>query len=186
MPAVNAPVTSPLKLDAIGLRGILASAGASFISCVDEGKLGTVIRVHATERDTVIAALRDGETAFTQMIDLFGADLEACEAVEADEEKGIEAQPAQPGCVEVTYFLRSMKYDYDVRVKMQLAYQADYHSVIDFFLSALLSERELCEMFGLTLLDHPNPKRLVTNKNYPTPLLKTTPIRSKEVVWTRS
>ena len=51
--------------------------------------------------------------------------------------------------------------------------------------SKLPSERELCEMFGLYLEDHPNPNRLITNPKFTTPLLKTVKIRGREEVWNR-
>jgi len=172
-------------LDAAEIKSTLTVAGVPTISVETEGKLGTVIRVTPENRDAVIQYLRDSSLAFSQMLDIFGADIEAKPAVEADPEKGIEAQPATVGYIEVTYHLRSMEHDTDVRIKMQLPYASSYRSVIKLFLAALLSERELCEMFGLTLLDHPNPKRLLTNPHFTTPLLKSVPIRGKEEVWNR-
>jgi len=172
-------------LDTVEIRNALALAGIAAISVETEGVLGTVIRVTPEGRDEVIKYLRDGNLAFTQMLDIFGADIEAKPAVEADPEKNIEAQPATAGYIEVTYHLRSMSFNTDVRVKMQLPYGSQYRSVIKYFLTALLSERELCEMFGLILLDHPNPKRLLTNPHFTTPLLKSVAIRGKEEVWKR-
>jgi NADH:ubiquinone oxidoreductase subunit C len=172
-------------LETAEIKSTLAVAGVATLSVETEGKLGTVIRVAPQHRDALIAYLRDSNLAFTQMLDIFGADIEARPAVEADLEKGIEAQAATAGYIEVTYFLRSMSNDTDIWVKMQLPYEGDYHSVIKYFLTAHLSERELCEMFGLTLHDHPNPKRLVTNPHFTTPLLKSVSIRGKEEVWNR-
>jgi len=172
-------------LDATEIKSTLTVAGIPALSVETEGALGTVIRVTPEQRDAVIQYLRDGKLAFTQMLDILGADIEAKEAVEADSEKGIEAQPATVGYIEVTYHLRSMERNTDIWVKMQLPYGGTYRSVIKYFLTAHLSERELCEMFGLTLLDHPNPKRLLTNPHFTTPLLKSVPIRGKEEVWTR-
>ncbi|MCL2818235.1 MAG: NADH-quinone oxidoreductase subunit C [Actinomycetia bacterium] len=163
----------------------MIAAGLPFLSVEEEGKLGTVIRVTADQRDELVEFLRDNELAYTQLLDIFGADIEAREAVEADEEKGIAATPATAGYIEVTYFMRSMSADSDLRIKMQLPYESDYHSIIELFASAYLTERELCEMFGLVLLDHPNPKKLVTNQHFHTPLLKKVPIRGKEELWKR-
>jgi len=171
--------------DVAEIRSSLIVAGLSTLSVETEGKLGTVIRVTPHQRDAVITHLRDSDLAYTQLLDLFGADIEAREAIEADEEKGIEAADATAGYIEVTYFLRSMSTDSDIRVKMQLPYEADYHSMIELFASAYLTERELCEMFGLVLLDHPNPKRLVTNPHFTTPLLKKVPIRERGQLWDR-
>jgi len=172
-------------LDATEIKSTLTVAGITTLSVETEGKLGTVIRVTDEHRDALFAYLRDSNLAFSQMLDLFGADIEAKPAVEADAEKGIEPRPATVGYIEVTYYLRSMANDTDIWVKMQLPYGGEYRSVIKFFLSANLSERELCEMFGLTLLDHPNPKRLITNPHFTTPLLKSVPIRGKGEVWKR-
>jgi NADH:ubiquinone oxidoreductase subunit C len=173
-------------LDATKLKSTLTVASVPFISVEEEGKLGAVIRVTPAHRDQLITYLRDSALAFTQMLDIFGADIEATDSVEGDEEKGIAARLATPGYIEVTYYLRSMSHDTDVRVKIQLPYAGTYRSIIDLFLSALLSERELCEMFGLVLEGHPNPKRLVTNPHFTTPLLKSVAIRGKEEVWKRN
>jgi len=172
-------------LDVATIKNALAVAGIPVLSVGTEGKLTTVIRVTGEQRDAVIAFLRNSDLAFTQMLDLFGADIEAREAVEADEEKGVPAQSATAGYLEVTYLLRSMSHDSDLHVKMSLPYEGDYHSIIHLFASAYLTERELCEMFGLILHDHPNPKRLVTNPHFTTPLLKSVAIRGKEDVWNR-
>jgi NADH:ubiquinone oxidoreductase subunit C len=172
-------------LDAAEIRSTLTVAGIAALSIEQEGRLETVIRVTPDQRDEVIAYLRDGSLAFTQLLDLFGADIEARDAVEADADKGVEAVAARAGYIEVTYLMRSMSFDTDLWIKMQLPYESDYHSCIRLFASAYLTERELCEMFGLTLNDHPNPKRLVTNPHFPTPLLKSVPIRGKEDVWHR-
>ena len=173
-------------LEATEIRSILSLASIPVLAVESEGKLGTVIRVTPQQRDGLLSHLRDSKLAFVQMLDIFGADIQSQPAVEPDPEKGIAPRAATAGYIEVTYYLRSQKHDTDVRAKMQLPYGSEYHSVIGLFLSALLSERELCEMFGLVLLDHPNPKRLVTNQNFVTPLLKSVPIRGKEEVWTRN
>lgn len=155
------------------------------MSVETEGKLGIVVRVTPDQRDGVLLALRDSDLQFEQLLDTFGADLIGTDEVEADAEKGIEALPATLGCIEVTYYLRSYKHDTDVRLKMQLPYGATYYSIIEIYLSVYLAERELAEMFGLVLEGHPNPKRLVTNENFVTPLLKSVEIRGKDEVWPR-
>ena len=172
-------------LETAEIRSALAVGAVPALSVQTESQLGTVIRVAPEQRDGVLAYLQESDLAFTQLLDLFGADIEAKEAIEADEEKGISAQPARAGYIEVTYLLRSMTHDTDVWVKMQLPYDSEYRSAIRLFASAYLTERELCEMFGLVLLDHPNPKRLITNPHFTTPLLKRVPIRGKEDVWHR-
>ena len=172
-------------LETAEIRSALTIGAIPALSVQTEGCLGTVIRVAPEQRDAVLAFLLESDLAFTQLLDLFGADIEAKEAIEADEASGIAAQPARAGYIEVTYMLRSMTHDSDLWVKMQLPYGGDYHSAMRYFASAYLTERELCEMFGLVLLDHPNPKRLITNPHFTTPLLKRVPIRGKEDVWHR-
>ena len=120
-----------------------------------------MIRMRAGEHTAKLAELK--EQGFIQLIDVFGADI--------DEE------------IEVTYRLRNLDENEDVLVKFRLAYGASYDSVWEIFPSALLPERELCEMFGLFLEGHPNPKRLLTTEGLPPFLRKEVAIRTKEELW---
>ena len=163
-----------MKLEKTHVNKVLDAAGGTVSSVEEEAHLGIVIRVEPQDVHATLRALRDGELNFEMLVDTFGADLS---------EYGDEADTETP--IEVTYHLRSFENDCDVRVKTRLPFEGVYHSVIDLYTSVLLPERELCEMFGLFLEDHPNPKRLVTNPKFTTPLLKSVKIRGKEEVWNR-
>jgi len=126
--------------------------------------LGIVVRLDAIDVLVVMDALRQSDLLkIEQLIDLFGADIREQ--------------------IEVTYRLRSMTNNFDLMLKCELPYGGDYHSVGESFASAWLPERELCEMFGLVLHDHPNPKRLLTTDVMPPFLRKEVRIRSKEEIW---
>lgn len=176
-----------MKLESSQVSKILEDAGIRPLSCQDESKLGMVVRIRPEDNAATLTALRDCGFGFEMLVDTFGADMgDPQPAVPADPENNVEAKPAKEGGIEVTYYLLSMRSNVDIRVKCRLPYGAVYQSVIDVFKSVLFPERELCEMYGLVLEGHPNPKRLLTNVNYINPLLKSTPIRGKEEVWNRS
>ncbi|MCL2403586.1 MAG: NADH-quinone oxidoreductase subunit C [Coriobacteriia bacterium] len=130
----------------------------------EESSLGVVLRLDAEDVLDALQAFRDSaELQFEQLIDLFGADVR--------------------DLVEVTYRLRSLTNNIDIVLKCELPYDASYSSVGQVYAAAWLPERELCEMFGLSLLNHPNPKRLLTTEGLPPFLRKSTAIRTKEEIW---
>jgi len=146
------------------LSAALAAAGITpdDISSVD--KLGIVLSVSPADTKETLDALRQHEELqFVQLIDLFGADVR--------------------GIIEVTYRLRSLALNVDVLLKTELLYGATVSSVWEIFPAALLPERELCEMFGLFLEGHPNPKRLLTTEGLPPFLRKEVAIRTREELW---
>lgn len=158
-----------MKLEQTHVNSLLEAAGVETLSVEEESKIGMVVRVMPEQVHPTLLALRDGDLSFEMLLDTFGADL------------GAEAELP----IEVTYHLRSLTNDIDIRVKTCLPYDGEYHSVIDIFQSVYLPERELCEMFGLFLEDHPNPKRLLTNPELITPLRKSFQLRGKEDIWSR-
>ncbi|MCL2654911.1 MAG: NADH-quinone oxidoreductase subunit C [Coriobacteriia bacterium] len=139
---------------------LLSGASVTPVSLEDESCLGLVLRVAADDLLATFAALRD---SFEQLIDLLGADL-----------------TPRNGGIEVTYRLRSLQENSDLVVKTTLEPGAALPSVTGFYLSALLPEREACEMFGLKLTGHPNPKHLLLTEGLPPMLLKSVPLRSEE------
>jgi len=140
----------------------LSSMGAYQIA--EESKLGLVVRVDSEDVFAILAALRqDSELQFEQLIDVFGADVRES--------------------IEVTYRLRSLVNNIDLIIKTELPYAGVYLSVGELYAAAWMPERELCEMFGLSLLDHPNPKRLLTMDGMPPFLRKEVGIRTKEEIW---
>ena len=142
-------------------------AGAYQIA--EESKLGVVVRTDIEDVISVMDALRQGSEdssgglQFEQLIDVFGADVR--------------------DRIEVTYRLRSLSSNADVVVKFELPYGGSYYSVGEVYAAAWMPERELCEMFGLALENHPNPKRLLTTEGLPPFLRKEVAIRTKEDIW---
>jgi len=143
------------------LRDTLVAASITIGSISEMDKLGVVLRVSVADVTTVMdALLQSEELQFEQLIDTFGADVR--------------------GLIEVTYRLRSLGRNVDVLVKTELPYGATLPSVWEVYPSALLPERELCEMFGLSLEGHPNPKRMLTTEGLPPFLRKEVLIRDQE------
>jgi NADH:ubiquinone oxidoreductase subunit C len=146
------------------LNAVLDSLNMAVYQLGEESKLGPVLRIEAEDALTVLQALRDNDQLpFEQLIDLFGADVR--------------------GLIEVTYRLRSLAHNADLIIKCDLAYDSCYASVGEVYSAAWLPERELCEMFGLQLANHPNPKRLLTTEGLPPFLRKSLAIRTKEEIW---
>ncbi len=145
-------------------RRILDAAGAS-ASVEEVPILGVVCRVPAEQARTALLALRDSDLGFTFMVDLFGIDT--------------------GDAIDVVYHLRSLSRDEEVFVKAEHAYDSVLTSVWKVFPAAHFPERECAELFGLTLADHPNPKRLLTTDGVPPLLRKSVAIRSAEEVRNR-
>lgn len=84
--------------------------------------------------------------------------------------------------VDVVIHLRSLAQKTDFIMKSLHAYDGTWASIWEDFPPSLMPERELCEMFGLKLAGHPNPKRLLTTDGIEPPLLKSTLLRTVEEV----
>ena len=144
--------------DATALSRLLAGAGLT-PSSVTEEPVGIVARI---EPDEVLAALTAlAADTYAMLVDLLGADTGSG--------------------IELTWHVRSFASDEDVYVKALAAYDSELPSVWTVYASALYSEREIAELLGLTLIGHPNPKRLLTSEEAePNLLRKSTPIRTRE------
>ena len=128
--------------------------------------LGTVYRLPAEAIAPALRALRDADDGFDFMVDLFGIDTGEA--------------------LDVVYHLRSCATREDVILKAAHPYGGTLASVWEVYPAALMPERELCELFGLRLAGHPNPKRLITTDGCAPYLLKATAIRSAEEVRDRA
>lgn len=63
---------------------------------------------------------------------------------------------------EVVYHLNSLKYDKDLVVKVEIPREKpEVASVTDLWLSAMLGEREVQDMFGIVFAGHPDPRPLL-------------------------
>ncbi len=145
-------------------KRILEGAGIS--ATVEEVPiLGVVCRVSSEQARDALLALRDSELGFTFMVDLFGVDT--------------------GDAIDVVYHLRSLSRDEEVFVKAEHAYDSVLTSVWKVFPAAHFPERECAELFGMTLADHPNPKRLLTTDGVPPLLRKSVEIRTAEEVRNR-
>lgn len=132
---------------------------------VEQTSLGVIVRAHATELSALLLALRDSSSEFTFMVDLFGIDTG----------EG----------VELVYHLRSFSRDEDIYVRLAVEYDGSFASVWEIYPAVLMPEREIAEMFGLSLQGHPNPKRLLTIDGMDPMLLKRVEIRGPEEVRSR-
>ena len=151
--------------DTTAVRSALEHAGVT-VSVEEVERLGVVCRVEpASVRDALIA-LRDWEHSFDFQVDLFGEDTREA--------------------IDVVYHLRSFSRDEDLFVKATHPYDSVLTSVWDIHPAALMPERELCELFGLRILGHPNPKRLLTTDGCPPYLRKEVSIRTPEEVRDRA
>jgi NADH-quinone oxidoreductase subunit D len=153
------------QLDTTVVRTALERAGIS-VSIDEVELLGVVCRVSAADARATVAALRDCEIAFNFMIDVFGIDTREA--------------------VDVVYHLRSFSRDEEVFVKAEHPYDGVLASIWDLYPAALMPERELCELFGLKLSGHPNPKRLLTTDGCAPYLRKDVAIRTAEEVRNRA
>ena len=162
----NTPHTSMVNQDLIDKVTVLLDTRADIAAYQigEESKLGVVLRIDAEDSLKVMGTLRHCvELQLEQLIDVFGADVREL--------------------IEVTYRLRSLKHNIDLIIKCELPYGGSYTSIGEIYAAAWMPERELCEMFGLILLRHPNPKRLLTMSNMPPFLRKEVAIRNKEEIW---
>ena len=87
--------------------------------------------------------------------------------------------------MDAVYHLRSFTRDEEVYVKAAQPYGSDLASVWEIYPAALMPERELAEMFGLSLSGHPNPKHLLVTSGIEPLLLKRIAIRTAEEVRNR-
>ena len=153
-----------MKLDANLVLSALRDAAITPISVGEESKVGFVVRVDLADAVATLATLRGADLGLDTLLDTFGRDT------------GEE--------IEVTYHLRASQGSADVYVRTSLAYGAILPSAFDVYPSCYMPERELCELYGLMLTGHPNPKRLLTTEGMLPLLRKTTPTRSREDLWT--
>jgi len=154
-----------LQPDATVLSSIFERAGLT-VAVEQVPVLGIVCRAQGLDARAVLEALRDSDHSFNFLVDTFGVDTGEA--------------------IDVVYRVRSYSRDEDVVIKVEHAYDSVYASVWDIFPSALMPERELCELFGLSLTGHPNPKRLLTTDGIPPLLRKAIPIRGADEVRDRA
>ncbi len=138
---------------------------AAHTAHVEQAGFGALVRVEASDLASALLALRDTSSEFTFMVDLF--------AVDTGES------------VEITYHLRSLSRDEEIYVRMGVPYDGSFASIWEIYPAALMPEREVAEMFGLSLTGHPNPKRLLTTEGLDPMLLKRIAIRGAEEVRSR-
>lgn len=151
-----------MQPDATLIAKLLATAGIEDASVEETLPLGLVARVSAEQAPAAVRALKASDHSFTFLVDLLGIDTG----------EG----------VDVVYHLRSFSHDEEVYVKALHPYGGELVSVWDAYPATLVPERELAEMFGLTLAGHPNPKYLLITEGVEPLLLKTTRIRTAEEV----
>ena len=111
--------------------------------------LGIIVLV---EPDDIVAALTALKAeGYDQLVDLFATDRD--------------------DVIEVTYHVRVLSEMHDEFLRSEVAYDGVLPSVWQLYPAALYPEREAAELLGLTLVGHPNPRRLLTTEGVP-PLLR--------------
>lgn len=150
-----------MKPDSTAVASIFDRAGVP--AQVEEvPNLGPVFRVEAGRVRDALMALKVSDRDIDCLMDTFGIDTGEA--------------------IDVVYRTRSRSRDEDVVIKALHSYDSVYTSVWDLFPSALMPERELCELFGMRLAGHPNPKRLLTTDGIPPLLRKSVEIRGADEV----
>lgn len=146
-------------LDAIS--GALSAAGVA-VDIEEVTPFGEYLRVDAADAKRAVRSLRE-DHGFDYFVDLFGIDTG----------EGID----------IVVMLRRYDEDVDLLLKAAFGYDGSvWESIWEDFPAALMPEREACEMFGLKLAGHPNPKRLLTTDEVLYPLRKSKPLRTMEEV----
>lgn len=154
-----------MKPDTTAVASIFDRAGVSAV--VEEvANLGAVFRVESVDAGKALSALKASDRGIDTLVDTFGVDTGEC--------------------IDVVYRARSRSLDEDIVIKSAHDYDAVYQSVWKVFPSALMPERELCELFGMKLAGHPNPKRLLTTDGTPPLLRKSIEIRGAAEVRDRA
>lgn len=152
--------------DTTTIHSAMKRANVEGASAEELAPLGMVLRLPAASLKDAMVVLRD-EEEFAQLTDAFANDTG----------EGLE----------MTYHLRSFSRDQDLYVRIAVDYDGDLPSIFDVYPSAIYVEREAAEMFGMSLVGHPNPKRLLTVDEPGVFLLrKNTPIRTEEEVHERA
>jgi len=149
-----------LKPDVTHIASALERAGIDPSNVRDEGALGVVVRVAVAETRVVLETLKETDLDFGFLVDLFGVDTG----------QGVAA----------VYHLRSFSRDQEIFVKVAHEYGGDLPSVWELLPAVLMPERELAEMFGLTLSGHPNPKHLLLSDASEPLLLKRIALRTPQ------
>lgn len=150
-----------MQPDAAVISSILNAAGVHEAQ-VEETTLGIVCRVLPGVTVEALEALKASELDFKMLVDTMGTDTGER--------------------IEICYHLRSFTRDEELFVKTDIAYDGELRSVWNSYPSALLSEREIAELFGLKLAGHPNPKRLFTTDGTAPLLRKSVEVRTAEEV----
>jgi NADH-quinone oxidoreductase subunit C len=108
------------------------------------------LEVNPGHIEAVLKFLRDdSDCAFTQLIDLCGADY-----------------PERPLRFDVVYHLLSMTQNQRVRVKLQAGEQTQVPSATGLFDVADWFEREAFDMYGILFAGHPDLRRLLTDYGF--------------------
>jgi len=91
----------------------------------------------------------DAECAFTQLIDICGADY-----------------PERAKRFDIVYHLLSMSHNQRIRVKAEIGEGEQVPSVTDLFACADWFEREAFDLYGILFVGHPDLRRLLTDYNF--------------------
>ncbi len=106
-----------------------------------------------TTPDDILSVLKflrdDPACAFTQLIDLCGADY-----------------PEREKRFDIVYHLLSMTQNLRVRIKIQAEEKDKVPSIVELFPAADWLEREAFDMYGILFVGHPDLRRLLTDYGF--------------------
>jgi NADH-quinone oxidoreductase subunit C len=115
---------------------------------VHRGEL--IVRVHRASIVPVLTHLRDyAAFDFKALMDITGVDY-----------------PEREERFELCYHLLSFRHNHRVRVKVTTDEDTPVPSVTDVFSSANWFEREVWDLFGVFIADHPDPRRILTDYGF--------------------
>lgn len=125
-----------------------ALAGAALSHEISHGEL--TLYVDAGQILTVMRTLRnDPRFEFKLLIDICGVDY-----------------PQREKRFDVVYHLLSISRNRRLRVKLQTDEATAVASVVDIYPAANWFEREVFDMYGVTFLDHPDLRRILTDYGF--------------------
>jgi len=112
------------------------------------GELSVVVRAASIHK--VLSFLKDDPAClFKQLVDICGVDW-----------------PGREPRFDVVYHMLSMKHNQRVRVKVPADEDTPVPTITDLFSTAAWFEREVFDMFGVTITGHPDMRRILTDYGF--------------------
>ena len=128
------------------LEAVLINHAKKIVKFRDE----IIIEVHVSDLKKIIRFLRDHENClFKMLIDIFAVDY-----------------PNKEERFEIVYCLLSTKYNSRIKVKTFVDEFTPVESIVDIYQSANWLEREIWDMNGIYVEQHPDLRRILTDYGF--------------------